>query len=60
MHRHIWEPYKKNVVGIWEKQEGQESRWAFEGDVRKCRCGVMRFYPARKNLRQVIIEMAVV
>jgi len=57
MHRHIWKPFKKSVVGIWEKQEGQDSKWAFEGDVRKCRCGVMRFYSNRESLRPVIVEL---
>lgn len=57
MHRHIWQRYKENVIAIWEKQEGQNSKWPFEGDVKKCLCGKLRFYPKSEKLRKVIVEM---
>jgi hypothetical protein len=56
-HTHSWEPYASKGLGIWEKRDCPGNQAYFEGRVTKCECGVMMFFPNKKDLSAVEVAI---
>ena len=53
IHRHLWHPLAKNVIGVWSKRNDPTDEVHFLGMVQECNCRKMRFVPDDPRLRVV-------